>query len=90
MGIHYNFYITDDHLGLLSGRSCEQEAFHIKKKLEEHNGFIVFKEPVYSIEGNCICFELRNCVPKDLLEILKYDGIYYRKECDFRILDLKE
>lgn len=88
MGVHYTFYITDDHLGSLDGRSCEQEAFYIKQKLNESK-FVVFQDPVYVPQGDCICFELRNCVVADVYDLLKYDGVYYRKECDFRILNLK-
>lgn len=87
MGTHYNFYVLDDHLGLLAGRSREEEVEHIHELLKKGD-FVVFRDPVYVPEGNCICFELRNCIPEDLEPILLYDSVYYRRECSSELKKL--
>jgi hypothetical protein len=80
MGTHHNFFVVDEHLGILNGRSGEQEAEHIQNILHE-NGFVIVKEPKYIEEARCICFELRNAPIDKVADALNYDAVYSLREC---------
>lgn len=45
MGIEYKIFVFDDHLGMLWGRTCEQEAERINEAMKEEgaNVFTPFK-----------------------------------------------
>jgi hypothetical protein len=81
MGSHYNVFVFDDHLGLLDGRSCDQEAEHLNKKLEKA-GATIFHPFKYIKEGHCLVGELRKSNPSwdDFKKCFDYDYAYYRTD----------
>lgn len=84
MGTHYNVLVFDDHLGMLDGRSCEQEAEHINAALEKL-GMSTIHRFRYICEADCIAGEFRNIYPdSERLASLwgEYDAVYFRVECD--------
>lgn len=85
MGVHYNVFIFDDHLGLLNGRSIDEEVAHINKALADA-GAIVFQEFKYIKEGGCIIGELRKSDPTIYRTILNYDAVYYMAD-NLTVLD---
>jgi len=90
MGTHFNIIVNDTHLGLLDGRTKDQECHRINSMLKEEGAY-AFHPFRYVIEIDAICGELRKYSPsrEELKPIFNiYDAVYWRREdeAEFNLL----
>lgn len=64
-------------MGLMNGRSAEDEAVQVNKKLEAA-GVIISNPFEYISKANCIVGQVKHGAPEAFLGLLTYDCIYYR------------
>jgi hypothetical protein len=80
MGIYSTVIIFDDHLGMLNGRTAEQEAEFINYKLSEMPDEVVSIPFKHFENSGCIIGEIKYLPGEEHLSVFNYDYVYYKPD----------